>query len=122
MSLLQLHIDWTLFVLNVFFIFGLYYAAQFKAEWIRTPELYNNYSGYWQYKRDESEILGWLHFKLSNLIGDYWSKPFFGCVVCMASIWGTAFIVLFGTDYNIESWLVQVVAIAGINSLLRQWL
>jgi hypothetical protein len=101
--------------INSFLIFGIFYCFAFQAE-------YNHAKDKWDFLGDDSNVFGWFHFMLRKPLSEYWCRPIFGCVVCMASVWGTIFYCLFAHDLNIQSWLVQLVAVAGINSLLKQWL
>lgn len=60
---------------------------------------------------------------------DYFGKPIYGCVVCMASVYGTMFywsyIINIGQIINSKTiilWVVVVVMVAGINRVLRSFL
>lgn len=57
-----------------------------------------------------SDKLGWLN------------KPLFGCIYCMASIWGTISYVLIQLAYkepfNIAEWLVLIVACISVNAFI----
>jgi hypothetical protein len=121
--MIQLHIDPWLIFINLFAIIGIWHAAQFEASY-----------GYWaktdksQWRYQDGEILGRIHcfFALrgrdkyiSNLPHPYWLKPLFSCVMCMPSIWGTAGYWLFQPSPNIFSWVVYIVALAGLARILK---
>lgn len=118
--MLTIHIDaWLLFV-NAFVIFGWNYATQFTTT---GSERYGNF------QITDGAIFHKLHYYfvigIERFIGKkssrFIAQPLFGCVVCMASVWGTLFYCLFIPDKSIVSWLVWVVALAGINRLLKNF-
>lgn len=82
-------------IVNSLFIFGLKYSTQ------------------------PSEILGKLG-TWSTRVLPYWiSKPLFGCLMCMSSIWGLVFFVatkgvLHTYDYGVIT-LVYIIALCGFN-------
>jgi hypothetical protein len=108
----------SLLFINSLFIFGLQYATQFEAElYIET--------GYepakWRLNKEQSKVLGFIHFYLRKGISEHWMQPLLSCPVCMASVWGSVFYLSF-TPFSIEKfaiWPVYVVALAGLNRLLK---
>ena len=37
---------------------------------------------------DGDKMILWkIHYKVRSIVGEYWSKPLFTCVWCMASVW-----------------------------------
>ena len=69
-------------------------------------------------------LSNWLRIKL----GDYWFKPFGGCVACMASVYGTisywaAILPIFGANvYEIEIWIFDIFILVSINFIIYKQL
>lgn len=74
-------------------------------------------------------LFGRVRCCLDGIISPFWQKPLYGCIICMASLWGTIIysIVLsvcyflntyFITDYWVLMFLPYVTVVAGINALI----
>ncbi len=57
---------------NSLAIIGLHYALQYDEV---HGEIFNQ------------QVLWRIHYYAKKWLGEHWSKPFGGCVVCMASVW-----------------------------------
>lgn len=92
-----------LLIINSFFIFGLNYALQ--------PGAIAGFIATWYDRHTITKpFFQWLR------------SPLFGCVVCMASIWGGTFYFLFSPTYSIQSVCVYIVALSGLNRLLKNFI
>lgn len=54
-------------------------------------------------------------------LGKIISKPMFRCPVCMSSVWGTYFF-WYSDQSGIMNWIVFVIALAGIQFLIVEYL
>lgn len=59
----------------------------------------------------------WMRYLLPKFI----TKPLFDCMVCMASVHGTLFYVIFVRGTLIE-WVVFCVSVCGLSFILREYL
>lgn len=61
---------------------------------------------------------------LRKVLGDYWFKPFGGCVACMASVWGSitfwiSVLPLFRFGiYEVWIWVMDVFILVSVNSII----
>lgn len=68
---------------------------------------------------EKEELLGWLGDRLMKRIPVYYLKPFFLCVICMASVWGTA--VWFATGGTLTLWWPAFcLALCGVMRLISE--
>ena len=99
--------DWQLLFINSLFIFGWNYA-------LGSPTI----------DQDDQIIV---HPAIFGFITKFITKrfhsiliyPMFLCPVCMASLYGTLFYLLFTPTYNFIGWSVYIVALAGLNRILK---
>lgn len=54
---------------------------------------------------------------LSWLPTTVWSKPFYSCPKCMASIWGTAYWLYFAPELH---YILFIFAVSGVGEILRR--
>jgi len=56
---------------------------------------------------------------LDNIFNDFWKKPIYSCVICMASLWGTlSYLKHFWLCYNPLHYIIFILTVAGINTLI----
>lgn len=76
---------------------------------------------------DKNQLLGFLNqyyfYPTSDIDGKkvprLWAKPLFSCIACMASLWGTLFYWGLLGGNNWREWALFVLALSGLNTLLR---
>jgi hypothetical protein len=100
------------------FIFGWHYATLYDP--VESTE--QNPFGK---KAKNKEIFWFFRFYIGNLLvklfpknGATIAKPIIRCVVCMASVYGTLFYFIF-TDRNLFVWPIFVIALAGLNHIIK---
>lgn len=86
---------------NALFISGLHYTMQYDEV---HGEVFNQ------------QILWPVRYWALKILGDYWSKPFGGCLVCMSGLWSIP--VYFYFFDSLLLWPLYVFALAGINRLV----
>ncbi len=99
------------------FIFGFNYAVD--------CDIIQKYEGYGSELKScpvHKNILWFIKFYGDKILPEYWTRPIYSCVVCMSSLWGSILYFTFTDHYNIIQWLVSVVALAGLNRLLKSYL
>lgn len=104
--MLQLHIDLHLIFITSFAILGINYATDYDLE---SPHTFKN-------------VLWFLKLYCTRLIGEYWTRPLFGCVVCMSSFYSILFYFLFSPTITIQDLCVSIVVVAGFNRFLSNFL
>src|SRR3990167_9911739 len=117
----------TVLFLNSMIIFGLNYSFSFT----KFPGVIKDKQALW--------FIGYLSQKY---LGDFWSKPFTECIICMSSAWGLPLLIYFfplsiyGWAYfnfdfcsirfpvihNLFIFLLYVPALAGINRFLIRFI
>lgn len=98
--MIPLNIDIHLLVITSFFIYGLQYVCDANN---KTPMSWVG-------------ILAARYYWHPNIV-----QPLFGCVYCMPSVWWTTIYLLFSTPLNFQTWLVGLVAVIGLNRLLKSF-
>jgi hypothetical protein len=69
----------------------------------------------------EDKMVAWrLRYWAIKYLGEFFSTPLFLCCTCMASVWGTAFYVIF-TEFNIVLYPFYLIILAGINHGLQKY-
>ena len=76
---------------------------------------------------DKNQLLGFLNqyyfYPTPDIDGKkvprLWAKPLFSCIACMASLWGTLFYWGLLGGNNWREWALFVLALSGLNNLLR---
>ena len=119
-----------LILLTSLFIFGFHYVTLYTPNF--KPDLksdFNSVANSPTHKEvipKERELLWWYRYYVIKYLPLVLQKPLIKCVVCMASPYTTLFYWswVFGTyqDINYSTfiiWVVAVVAVAGLNRLLR---
>jgi len=92
-------------LLNSFAIIGLHHAMQYDAV---DGKVFNK------------QLLWWVKYYAEKYLGDHWSKPFGGCVVCMASVWSLP-VYFYFLDFSLL-YFIYVPALAGLNRILARLL
>ena len=99
-------------ITNCLFICGLNYA--FSCDVIPDGNIINK------------QVLWFVSYYSKKIMGEFWSKPIAGCIVCMASIWSLPiYIYFFGSDltqHNIITYLIYIPCLAGLNRFIERWL
>jgi len=72
---------------NALLINGLKKAFEFETYPVRAEEYVHETPG--GFDREDSMILGHIHYTAKLWIGAKWCKPLFSCVACMASVHST---------------------------------
>lgn len=88
-------------ILNSLAIMGLHYTLQYDEV---DGEVFNQQI-FWKVK-----------WYANKYLGEYWSKPFGGCLICMSGLWSLP--VYFAYYDNILMWPLYAFALAGINRIL----
>jgi hypothetical protein len=76
---------------------------------------------------DKNQLLGFLNqyyfYPTQDIDGKkvprLWAKPLFSCIACMASVWGTLLYWGLLGGNNWREWVLFVLALSGLNALLR---
>lgn len=103
--------DFNLLFTASFFIFGLNYAVGSTVLVEEEKETII-----------EKNILWFVGYYGDMFIPEFWTKPLYNCVMCMASFWGSLFYVTFTPEIDILKWGVFIVVLAGLNRLLKSYL
>jgi len=86
------------FAINVLFIWGLYYSFL------------------------SGEVFGGIGGVITRALGEYanFNKPFYGCVICMGSVWSIPFYAhsVIEHDYSLIYWPVYCFSLVGTNYLI----
>jgi hypothetical protein len=101
--MIPLDINLHLLLITSLFIFGFNYATLYVSD-------------------EEHNILWHITYQSEKVFGGKWSKPICTCVVCMASVWGTLFYLTFGQNMSIQSYVIFVFALAGLNRILKNFI
>lgn len=86
---------------NSLFIIGLHYTLQYDEV---DGEVFN------------AQILWRIKYYAVKFLGDYWSKPFGGCMICMSALWSVP--VYFAYFDSIYFYPLYIFALAGVNRIL----
>ena len=124
----------TIIIISSLICFGLNYCYHYEARWAEGYLPEDNYFGNVEPMRENREILWFVRFYIGNYINYLFpksyitiTKPLFNCVVCMASVYGSATYWInwyFYTNQDftyltVLKWLAVVVATAGLNRIIR---
>jgi hypothetical protein len=77
-----------------------------------------------KYSMQKGMILENFGLWMKDKLGDYWFKPFGGCVVCMASVWGTitfwiSILPIYRFNiYELWVWIMDVFILVSVNSII----
>lgn len=88
-------------LLNALMILGLHYTLQYDEV---DGEVFNE------------QILWRIKYYAVKYLGDYWSKPFGGCLICMSALWSVP--VYFYFFDSLYLYPIYILALAGLNRLL----
>jgi hypothetical protein len=115
-----------LIVITSLFCFGFNYATLYTPNF--TSELNAGGDGFTQLQTipKDRELLWFIRYYGDKYLRKEVTKPIYGCLMCMGSVWGSVFYwsFVFGNESIINSktiviWVVVVAATSGLNRVLR---
>jgi hypothetical protein len=63
--------------------------------------------------------------KITQFLGEKWSKPVINCPICQSSVWGTLWFFLglnvaFDIEYHFKLWFPYVMCLCGLNFIINK--
>jgi hypothetical protein len=69
-------------------------------------------------KLEGAMVLWWVRYYLAPVLGPFWAKPVYKCMICMASLHSILPVLLFGTGSFLITWPFVILFTAGFNAYL----
>jgi hypothetical protein len=65
--------------------------------------------------RPRAAVQSFLDRMFGVILSEWLAKPLFGCYICMSSVWGVSFCLVFGVP--LSEWIVTILTVCGINTI-----